>query len=221
MAVFNSNRAEKRAGWVEFSSQGKFHSSVTVDEKVFCNLVIDIGDGTQNIVLCQLTYDHNMDYAKDYTGTAGVFNVSSDFANGAVVNVISGNNYVGQFTVAGGNVDVSAVDASLTSVEIGLKFDVNLTTNPIDVSLSNGPVTGKPRALASVILDLNNTLSTSVNNTNLVIRNTTDDLSLQQQPFTGKKEFRLLGYSRDPQITISQNAPLPMQVNGLVAELVI
>jgi len=221
MAVFNSNRAEKRAGWVEFSSQGKFHSSVTVDEKVFCNLVIDIGNGTQNIVLCQLTYDHNMDYAKNYTGTAGVFNVSSDFANGAVVNVISGNNYVGQFTVAGGNVNVSAVDASLTSVEIGLKFDVNLTTNPIDVSLSNGPITGKPRALASVILDLNNTLSTSVNNTNLVIRNTTDDLSLQQQPFTGKKEFRLLGYSRDPQITISQNAPLPMQVNGLVAELVI
>ena len=150
-----------------------------------------------------------------------MFNVSSDFANGAVVNVISGNNYVGQFTVAGGNVNVSAVDASLTSVEIGLKFDVNLTTNPIDVSLSNGPITGKPRALASVILDLNNTLSTSVNNTNLVIRNTTDDLSLQQQPFTGKKEFRLLGYSRDPQITISQNAPLPMQVNGLVAELVI
>ena len=221
MAVFNSNRAEKRAGWVEFTSQGKFHSSVTVDEKVFCNLVIDIGNGTQNIVLCQLTYDHNMDYAKNYTGTAGVFNVSSDFANGAVVNVISGNNYVGQFTVAGGNVNVSAVDASLTSVEIGLKFDVNLTTNPIDVSLSNGPITGKPRALASVILDLNNTLSTSVNNTNLVIRNTTDDLSLQQQPFTGKKEFRLLGYSRDPQITISQNAPLPMQVNGLVAELVI
>jgi len=221
MAVFNSNRAEKRAGWVEFTSQGKFHSSVTVDEKVFCNLVIDVGDGTENIVLCQLTYDHNMDYAKNYTGTAGVFSVSSDFENGAVVNVISGNNYIGQFTVAGGNVDVSAVDASLTVAEIGLKFDVNLTTNPIDVSLSNGPVTGKPRALASVILDLNNTLSTSVNNTNLVIRNTTDDLSLQQQPFTGKKEFRLLGYSRDPQITISQNAPLPMQVNGLVAELVI
>jgi len=48
-----------------------------------------------------------------------------------------------------------------------------------------------------------------------------DDLSQQLEPFTGKKEFRLLGYSRDPQITISQEAPLPMQVNGLVAELVL
>ena len=31
------------------------------------------------------------------------------------------------------------------------------------------------------------------------------------------KEFRLLGYSADPQITITQDAPLDLQVNGLVA----
>jgi hypothetical protein len=221
MAVFNSNRAEKRAGWVEFTSQGRFHSSVTVDEKVFVSLIIDVGDGTENLVLCQLTYDHNMDYAKDYTGTAGVFDVSADFEDGAVVNVIDGNNYVGEFTVASGSVDVSAVDPDLAAAEIGYKFDVTLTTNPIDINLANGPATGRPRALASVILDLNSTLSTSVNGTNLVIRQVRDDLSQQLEPFTGKKEFRLLGYSRDPQITISQEAPLPMQVNGLVAELVL
>lgn len=221
MAVFNSNRAERRAGWVEFTSQGKFHSSVTVDEKVFASIVVDIGDGTENIVLCQLTYDHNMDYAKEYTGTAGVFDVSADFANGAVVNVVDGNNYVGEFTVASGEVDVSSVDSTLTSAEIGLKFDVTLKTNPIDTTLSNGPATGRPRALASVILDLNETLSTSVNGTDLIIRQVGDDLSQELTPFTGKKEFRLLGYSRDPQITITQNAPLPLQVNGLVAELVL
>lgn len=221
MAVFNSNRAEKRAGWVEFTSQGRFHSSVTVDEKVFVSLIIDVGDGTENLVLCQLTYDHNMDYAKDYTGTAGVFDVSADFEDGAVVNVIDGNNYVGEFTVSSGSIDVSSVDPDLSAAEIGYKFDVTLTTNPIDINLANGPATGRPRALASVILDLNSTLSTSVNGTNLVIRQVRDDLSQQLEPFTGKKEFRLLGYSRDPQITISQEAPLPMQVNGLVAELVL
>ena len=70
------------------------------------------------------------------------------------------------------------------------------------------------------MLDLNNTLSCSVNGTNLIIRNVTDDMSQQQIAFTGKKEFRLLGYSRDPQVTITQTAPLPIQVNGLVAELI-
>lgn len=221
MAVFNSNRAEKRAGWVEFTSQGRFHSSVTVDEKVFVSLIFDMGDGTENLVLCQLTYDQNMDYAKTYAGTAGVFDISADFNDGAVVNVVDGNNYVGEFTVASGQIDVSAIAPNLTSAEIGYKFDVTLTTNPIDINLANGPATGKPRALASVILDLNTTLSASVNDTNLVIRQVSDDLSQQLEPFTGKKEFRLLGYSRDPQITISQNAPLPLQVNGLVAELVL
>jgi len=39
--------------------------------------------------------------------------------------------------------------------------------------------------------------------------------------FTGKKEFRSLGYSRDPQITIEQDDPLTMQVNGIVTELIV
>ena len=37
---------------------------------------------------------------------------------------------------------------------------------------------------------------------------------------TGKKEFRLFGYNRDPQITITQTAPLDLQINGLIAELI-
>jgi hypothetical protein len=155
-----------------------------------------------------------------YTGTAGVFDVSANFANGAVVNVISGNNYVGEFTVASGNVDVSSIDNTLTSVEIGYRFNVNLKTNPIDVQSGSGPVTGRPRSLASVIVDLNTTLSASVNGTNLVIRQVTDDLSQQLSPFTGKKEFRLMGYNRDPQVEITQSAPLSMQVNGIIVELV-
>ena len=72
-----------------------------------------------------------------------------------------------------------------------------------------------------MFLDLNNTLAVKVNDTALVIRNVTDDLSQELTPFTGKKEFRLLGYNRDPQITITQDAPLDLQVNGLIAELII
>ena len=219
LAVFNSNRGEKRAGWTEFTCQGRFMSTVTIDDRVFANVVINTGAGAHVAFLCEFQGALNTDVSKVYTGSAGVFDVSATYANGAVVDVINGNNYLGQYTVAGGNVDVSAVELA-TVAEIGLKFDVNLITNPIDVSSPNGPVTGIPRSLASVVVDLNTTLSVSVNGTNLLIRQVTDDFSLQQQPITGKKEFRLLGYNRDPQITISQSAPLPMQVNGIIAELV-
>ena len=220
LAVFNSNRAEQRAGWVEFVTNGTFHSTVTIDDRVFTNVEYDLGDGEVRIVLCEFDSSFNTDMAKSYSGTAGVFNVSGDFNNGAVLSVVSGNNFIGEFTVASGNIDVSAVDATLTVAEIGFKFDVELKTNPIDASMSNGPATGLPRAIGSVFVDLNTTLSIKVNDTAMIVRNVTDDLSLEQQPFTGKKEFRLLGYSRDPQITITQDAPLPLQINGLVAELV-
>jgi hypothetical protein len=221
MAVFNSNRAEQRAGWVEFVTNGKFHSTVTIDDRVFANVEYDLGDGTKKIILCEFDSTFNLDMSKSYSGSSGVFDVSSEFNNGAILRVINGNNYIGEFTVSSGNIDVSAVDATLSSAEIGYNFDVELKTNPIDASITNGPTTGLPRGLGSVFLDLNNTLAVKVNNTALVIRNVTDDLSQELTPFTGKKEFRLLGYNRDPQITITQDAPLDLQVNGLIAELII
>jgi len=220
IAVFNSNRAENRAGWTEFTCAGTFVSTCTIDDRVFANVIFNLGDGTNKHVLCEFVANKNTDMSTVFTGSSGVFDVSSDFNNGAVVQVVNGNNYVGQFTVASGNVDVSSVDATLSSAEIGFNYSVTLKTNPIDSPTASGPLTGIARGVTSVFVDLNNTLSVKVNETNLIIRNVTDDLSQQQQPFTGKHEFRLLGYSADPQVTITQSAPLPLQVNGLVAELV-
>ena len=64
-----------------------------------------------------------------------------------------------------------------------------------------------------------NTLSVSVNEKRLVIRTVTDDFSQARVPVTGKKEFRLLGYSKDPTVKITQTAPVSLQVNGIVAEV--
>ena len=161
----------------------------------------------------------NIDCANNYTGSAGVFTVSNFFENGAVVDVISATDYLGQFTVAGGEIDVSAVDGALTACQVGFGFDVEIKTNPIDLALSGGPLTGEPRTLSKVILDLNSTLSVSVNNKKLIMRKVNSDMSQARAAVTGKKEFYLLGYSRDPQVTITQTAPLFLQVNGIVAEV--
>jgi len=39
--------------------------------------------------------------------------------------------------------------------------------------------------------------------------------------WTGKKEFKLLGYSRDPKVYVTQTKPLSLQVNGIIAELIL
>ena len=113
---------------------------------------------------------------------------------------------------------MSAVKAS-TAIEAGFKFTPELRTLPIDAAVQGGPLTARRRKLSLVDLDLNETLSVSVNGTNMVVRNVNFDPSQPREKQTGKKEFRPLGYSKDPRVTISQSAPLDLQINGLVIEV--
>ena len=218
IAIFTSNRSEERAGWSEFTTQGKFHSVCVIDDRVFFTVQHDKGGGTQKFVLSEMDSEYNLDFSDKFTGTAGVFAVSSHFANGAIVDVVSGTDYLGSFTVAGGNVDVSAVE-EITSAEIGYSFNVEAETLPVDAQVVGGPLTGQPRAINRVVLDLNSTLSVSVNGTALVIRQVNSNFSTARVPVTGKEEFRLLGYSTDPTVKITQISPLSLQINGLVAEV--
>ena len=218
IAVFTSDRAAQRAGWSEWTTNGSFHSICTVDDRVFVLGKYDKGNGTNKLILSELDSNKNLDFCANFTGTAGVFDVSSHFSNGAVVSVINGTDYLGDFTVAGGNVDVSAQQL-ITTAEIGYKYTVKAETNPIDANINEGPLTGEPRSISRVIVDVLETLSLSINGKRLVIRQVTDDLSQSRVPVTGKEEFRLMGYSKDPTVIITQTAPLPLQINGIIAEV--
>ena len=219
IAVYNLNRIEGVAGWTRFETNGSFHSVTAIGNRVFAIIKTNLGSGTNSFVLSELNQNVSLDLGNLYTGTAGVFTVSNYFEDGAEVDVISSTDYLGKFTVSGGQVDVSSVDSSLTSCQVGFGFDVELKTNPIDVNTSVGPETGQPRSLGRVILDLSETLSVSVNNKKLIIRKVNNDFSQPRQAVTGKREFYLLGYNKDPQVTITQTAPMFIQVNGLVAEV--
>ncbi len=218
IAVFTSNRAEQRAGWSQWTTNGRFDSVCTVDDRVFCVGRFDLGAGTEKFILMEFNSAMNMDFSDKFVGTAGVFDVSSHFANGAKVKVVNDTDYLGEFTVASGNVDVSAIQ-EITNAEIGYDFNVEAQTLPIDAQIAGGPLTGEPRSVNRVVVDLLDTLSVSINDKNLVIRQVTDDFSLSRTPVTGKEEFRLLGYSKDPVVTIKQTAPLSLQVNGIIAEV--
>jgi hypothetical protein len=203
---------------MNWETEGKFHSICSVDEDLFCVTVRNDGSGTDKLFLEQFDKNLVLDFSDEFTGSSGVFDVSSHFANGAVVDVVDDTEYLGEFTVSGGEIDVSSVKAS-TSAQIGYKYIPELKTLPLDAAVAGGPLTGRPRKITLVTLDLESTLSVSVNGTNLIIRNVTFDPSLPRVAVSGKKEFRVLGYSKDPRVTISQIAPLDLQVNGIVAEV--
>jgi len=228
IAVFYSIRGDQKAGWALWNTQGTWHSICAVNERLFVVAARDDGSGTTKYFLEEFQDDMPMDFCDSFTGTASVFTglATSHFANDAVVKATNGNDYLGEFTVSSGEIDASSVKSGITQAYIGYAFTPSLKTLPIDAAVQGGPLTGEPRQIPKVILDLFETTAVSVsgpNNTSitrdLVIRNVTDDMSLDRVAVTGKEEFRMLGYSRDPRVTISQSFPLDLQINGMIVEV--
>ena len=190
----------------------------------------DDGSGTTKLFLEEFQDDMPMDFCNTFSGSASVFgSLTSHFSNNAVVKATNANDFLGEFTVASGEIDASAVKSGLSQAFIGYAFTPTLKTLPIDAAIQGGPLTGEPRQIPKVILDLHSTLAVSVQgpsttstSRDLVIRNTTDTVTggfMERSAVTGKEEFRLLGYSRDPRVIVSQSFPLDLQINGMIVEV--
>jgi hypothetical protein len=230
IAVFYSVRGDQKAGWSLWDTQGLWHSICAVHERLFVVCARDDGSGTTKLFLEEFQDDMPMDFCNTFSGSASVFgSLTSHFSNNAVVKATNGNDFLGEFTVASGEIDASAVKSGLSQAFIGYAFTPTLKTLPIDAAIQGGPLTGEPRQIPKVILDLHSTLAVSVQgpsttstSRDLVIRNTTDTVTgglMERSAVTGKEEFRLLGYSRDPRVIVSQSFPLDLQINGMIVEV--
>jgi len=211
-AVFTSNRAEKRASWTEFTTNGRFDSVVSIDDRLFVNIY----DANNKLRLSEFKTDIGLDsYVYGAISTNSV-TVSSAYANGTTVDVVatsgSQKDYLGEFTVGSGAVSLAAFStAGYTHAYVGKKFTSKIISNPIDASGAAGPLTGSLRGITNVVVDMKDTRSIKVN---------TKPINIETS-FTGKKEVRLIGYDRDPKVTIEQDNPLSMQVNGFITEVII
>lgn len=230
IAVFYSVRGDQKAGWTLWDTEGTWHSICAVHERLFVVCARDDGSGSTKLFLEEFQTDMPMDFCDTFSGSASVFgSLGSHFANDAVVKATNGNDFLGSFTVSGASIDASAVKSGLSQAFIGYAFTPTLKTLPIDASIQGGPLTGEPRQIPKVILDLFSTLAVSVQgpsttstSRDLVIRNTTDTVTnglMERSAVTGKEEFRLLGYSRDPRVIVSQSFPLDLQINGMIVEV--
>ena len=180
-------------------------------------LFVNVYDEYNKLQLCEFFGDIGLDMYLYKPISNNLVDVSDLYTNTQVVDVVvttgTVESHLGSFIVNGANkVDLTAYAGhGFTHAYVGKKFTAKIVTNPIDVNAASGPQTGSVRGVSSVILDLKNARSLKVNG------RTFSSLA----GFNGKKEVRVLGYSRDPQITIEQTDPLPLQVNGMIAELII
>lgn len=142
---------------------------------------------------------------------------------GKTVHATSGSTEDGDFFYYGSGIVQS--DGSVTfpspaaACDIGIDYDITVETLPQDVRLGDGVLTGKPRKIGKAILELSTTYNVTINSNQVLIGSNPNDDTTGLQSLTGKKEVHTLGYEKDPTLTVSQTAPLPMRVLGITSEV--
>lgn len=116
--------------------------------------------------------------------------------------------------VTAGAVALSGVPT--TYVEAGLAYDVEVVTNPVETRLSSGAIQGQRKRILEVTPLMYLTQNLVVNGRSLALQSTPIAGGGGVYSYTGRKKTQgFLGYSRDAQITISQDEPLFMTVLAL------
>ena len=154
--------------------------------------------------------------ASQQTGSATTTWTVSHLPN-TEVQVKSGNFSLGTFTTNGSG-QLTLNDA-VTSVEIGLGYTPEITTLPPEMQLPDGISVGQKRRVVRAVLDLVSTLNVKAGGTRILLRSVTDDFSLDPTALTQRKEVYLLGWSKEGRVTVTQEEPLPMTLNGILLEV--
>ena len=215
MPVFMSIRKEKLNGWVQYQTTGSFKNISNVNREMYVVSERTI-DGSTVTSLEKLSNSYHTDMGAQLSGSSSTTWQVAHLPNTAVV-VKSGNYALGTFTTsANGTV---TLNDPVTSVEIGLAYTPVISTLPPEFQLADGVSVGQKRRIVRAVLDLFQTLDVKAKGTKILIRNVTEDFSLEPTPVTGRKEVYLLGWGNEGSVTITQDEPLPFSLNGILLEV--
>jgi len=215
MPVFMSIRKEKLNGWVQYQTTGSFKNISNVNREMYVVSERTI-DGSTVTSLEKLSNSYHTDMGAQLSGSSSTTWQVAHLPNTEVV-VKSGNYALGTFTTsANGTV---TLNDPVTSVEIGLAYTPVISTLPPEFQLADGVSVGQKRRIVRAVLDLFQTLDVKAKGTKILIRNVTEDFSLEPTPVTGRKEVYLLGWGNEGSVTITQDEPLPFSLNGILLEV--
>ncbi|HAW80214.1 MAG TPA: hypothetical protein DCX27_11215 [Balneola sp.] len=216
IAVFTSIRKEKLQGWSLYETQGSFKNIVNVNRRIYLISERTINSSTVT-TLELLDNEYHLDSAiKDTHGSPKTTWQIAHLPN-TLVHVKSGNYSLGSYTTdGGGNITLnSAVD----EVEIGINYTPTLTTLPPEFQLQDGISFGQKRRIVRAVLDLNETLDVKAKGTKVLIRRVTSNFANQPDAITARKEIYFLGWSNEGTVTVTQDEPLPIGLNGILLEV--
>lgn len=216
IAVFTSIRKEKLQGWCLYTTDGTFKNIVNVNRRIYVVTERTI-DGSTVTALEIMDNNYHLDMAfKDTDATPKTTWTVAHLPN-TLVHVKSGNYSMGSYTTdASGNFTLTdAVD----EIEVGINYTPTLTTLPPEFQLQDGISFGQKRRIVRAVLDLNETLDVKAKGTKVLIRRVTSNFANPPDAITSRKEVYFLGWSNEGTVTITQDEPLPIGLNGIMLEV--
>jgi len=214
IAAFMLNKGQNIVAPSHFVTDGDFVDvGVDIDD-IYVIVKRTIG-GSTKYYLEIFDDDFTTDSAvQTRAGFSGATYSGHSHLNGETVKVIRDDIVDADATVSSGN--VTAGGTPTTYLEAGLNYEVEVKTNPVELRLPSGAVASQQKRILEVTPNLFLTQNLTINGHTTPLQSTGLSGGGGVTSFTGKKKVSgLLGYSRDAQITISQNQPVFMTVLSL------
>lgn len=204
-----------------WNTNGFFKDIGVVDDKLYALVKRYDNDGSTlnaGVFLERLTEDdifldgyHTTNISgSSFTGAAGL--------EGKTVQVVADGLVHPDVTVtAAGNFTLTRTSAS---TQIGYNYESIMKTLPVQIASANLSTLGERVRKVMCEIQFESSQSCTVDGFPVAFREFGSNLlNYTISNFTGQKRVRLSGWSRTPQITITNNQPLPMTILGLTTEI--
>lgn len=209
MAVYSLLRAQNVIAPSEFVTNGSY-IDVGVDITDIYTVVKRDDNGTDKYYV--EVFDDAVLTDSAVTGTTASLDASH--IDGQTVHVIS-DGFVEEDQTA--DSAVTFVTQPTTSGEVGMHFDVEVKTMPVDLRIQTGTRIGFKKRIVEVNALIYETQNLVINGNLVPIRTLgAGVLDTAVPEFTGTKVLHgILGYSNEGQITVTQSAPMKFTLLGL------
>jgi len=217
VAVFNTLRAQEVGGWTKWTTSGTVEGVAVVVEDVYF-LVKRTINGSTVRYLEQIDVNSYTDANKTITlSTAGTSVTGLSHLEGEECRVRADDSVMtNQTPDSSGSI---TIERDATVVEVGLNYDTEIKTMPINMDFQDGPTLTRKKRIVKVVANLYQSLGVIANGEYLVDRSFGSTFGSSLTPFTGIKEMYLLGWTELAQVSITQTDPTPMTILGLGVEV--
>jgi hypothetical protein len=217
VAVFITNRAEQVTAWTRYTTTGTIKQVAVVEDVVYFFVQRTINGSTVYHIEA-LDNDYYTDSAIQVTNDPASATVSGlSHLNGEECRVRADNSVMDKATPSSGSITLTR---TATNIEVGLNYNLEVKTMPVNIALPSGPINAKMRRILRVSAQLYETAGIKINGKVLPVKGFgVGVLGAGVTNFTGIKSIPILGYSKTTQVSVTQVDPMPMTLLGLTVEV--